>query len=265
MDYKKFAIDLAKEAGVIIKKNFILGMKKEWKSDGSPLTETDLVINQLVIDTVKKEFPTHSVLAEEGSDFSEESDYVWVCDPLDGTIPFSHGIPTCVFSLALTHHGESIVGVVYDPFMDRMFVAEKGKGAFMNEKKIYVSENRVLKSAIVGITYWKDASFDLSNFAEALKIERAHLLSIYSITYMGVLVASGELVATIYPGNKSYDTAAVKVIVEEAGGRVTDLFGDEQRYDRDSRGHLVSNSLLHEELLELIRSNVKTPHVSLSK
>ena len=104
--YSIFALQLAKQAGQLIKENFKLGMKKEWKQDNSPVTETDHRINQMVLDAVAENFPEHSVNAEEGSAPVEGSTTSWICDPIDGTIPFSHGVPTCVFSLALTHHGE---------------------------------------------------------------------------------------------------------------------------------------------------------------
>ncbi len=251
---KEFAIDLAKQAGAIIKANFTLGMKKEWKADNTPLTVTDLTINQMVIDAVQKNFPLHSVLAEEGSAMIEGSEYVWVCDPIDGTIPFSHGIPTCVFSLALTHHGEPILGVVYDPFMDRLFVGEKGGGATLNGNPIHVSPATSLMNAIAGVSYWAVAPFfQYSRLQESLSNQGVKMVNVLSITYMGALVASGELVATVFQGISPHDTAAIKVIVEEAGGKVTDVFGKEQRYDRDISGHIVSNGLLHPKLLELIR------------
>jgi myo-inositol-1(or 4)-monophosphatase len=255
-DYKRFAIGLAKQAGKIIKKNFKLGMKKDWKADNTPLTKTDLIINQMVIDSVNRTFPDHSILSEESSDFSEESDYVWVCDPLDGTIPFSHGIPVCAFSLALVHKGESILGVVYDPFMDRMFFAEKGKGAFMNKKKISVSSKNTLKHSMLSVVHWNGAPFDFSKLTVVLKNRGAKISNI-SIAYMGALTAAGEFVGTIFPGNQPNDTAALKVLVEEAGGKVTDIFGNEQRYDRPIKGHLVTNGLLHVALLELIQKHVK--------
>lgn len=254
--YKRFAIDLAKRAGDIIRKNFKLGMKKEWKADNTPLTETDLIINQLVIDRVKQKFPSHSVLSEEGSDFSEKSDYVWVCDPLDGTIPFSHGIPVCAFSLALVHKGESILGVVYDPFMKRMFVSEKGKGAFMNGKEISVSSRDTFKHSLLSVVHWNGAPFDFSRLAVTLKNEGARISNI-SIAYIGALVAAGEFVGTIFPGDQPNDTAALKVLVEEAGGKVTDIFGNEQRYDRPIKGHIASNGILHEKLLALVRETIQ--------
>ncbi len=258
MDYKTFALGLAQDAGAIIRKNFMLGMKKEWKTDDSPVTVTDLAINQMVIDAVKKEFPDHSILAEEGSDFSESSEYIWVCDPVDGTIPFSHGIPTCVFSLALTRNGESILGVVYDPFMDRMFFAEKGEGAFLNDKKTSVSSRDTIKNSLFGVcSGWKDAQFDFAGIVEALKGERARMTDVGSITYMGMLVAAGEFAATFFHGTKSHDTAALKVIVEEAGGKVTDLFGNEQRYDREIKGHIISNGILHDRLVQIARATIR--------
>ena len=258
MDYKTFALQLAQEAGKIIRKNFMLGMKKEWKEDNTPLTETDLAINKLVLDSIKKEFPSHSLIAEEESNFNENSEFVWVCDPLDGTIPFSHGIPTCVFSLALVKKGEVILGVVYDPFMDRMFFAEKGRGAFLNNKKIHVSDSKTIKSKLTCVVpRMKKAPYDLSDFAKELMKREAIPINLMSITYMGALVANGEFIATAFPETHPHDTAALKVIVEEAGGKVTDLFGNEQRYDRDIKGHLITNGLIHKELVELIKKTVK--------
>ncbi len=257
MDTKEFALGLARRAGALIRQNFMLGMKKEWKEDDSPVTRTDVAINQMVIDAVTKEFPGHDILAEEGSNFSGTSEYVWVCDPVDGTIPFSHGIPTCVFSLALTRDGAPILGVIYDPFMDRMFFAQKGGGAFLNGKKISVSGARVLQNSLFGLSSRKGSAIDLSGLKEALEEKHARIIDICSITYMAALVASGEFCGTLFCGTKSHDTAAVKVIVEEAGGKATDLFGNEQRYDRDIKGHIISNGILHEELVRAVRAILK--------
>lgn len=255
-DYKQFSINLAKKAGKIIKANFNLGMKKEWKKDNTPLTKTDLAINQLVLDSVKKDFPKHSVLAEEGDNFKKSDEFVWVCDPLDGTIPFSHGVPTCVFSLALTKNGEPIVGTIYDPFMDRLFFAAKDESATMNGEKISVSKNDAFENSVIGICYWTRAQFNFSALFGALKKEDAKTMDVVSITYMGALVANGEFAATIFPGNKPHDTAALKIIVEEAGGKATDIFGHEQRYDREIKGHIVSNGKLHNQLVKLVEENV---------
>ena len=117
--YLDIALDLAKQAGVIMRKNFAAGMKKDWKDERSPVTETDLAINDLVLREIKKYFPDHSILAEEESDHDESHEYVWICDPVDGTHNFSHGLPTATFALALLHQGEPVLGVILDPFEER--------------------------------------------------------------------------------------------------------------------------------------------------
>src|SRR3989344_1795821 len=141
----EFAKGIAREAGALMRQNFTLGMKKEWKDDDTPLTKTDLAINQLVLEAVQKKYPEHSYIGEEGNNI-KESEYTWVCDPVDGTIPFSHGYPTFAFSLALTKNGESILGVIYDPIMDRLVHAEKGRGAFLNGKRIAVRKESKIGS-----------------------------------------------------------------------------------------------------------------------
>ncbi len=255
MDYKEFAIHTARLAGEIIKSHFTLNMKKDWKADHTPLTEADLKINQLVIDSIKARFPTHSVLAEEGDNI-QKSDFVWVCDPIDGTIPFSHGIPTCVFSLALVHKGKSIVGVIYDPFMDRMYTAEHGKGAFLNDKPIHVSDTTSLENTVANVITFHKSHYDLTEVYRAIENAGAKLIDLKSVTYMDTLVASGEMSITTFAQTKPHDTAAAKVIVEEAGGKVTDLFGAEVRMDKENKGYLVTNGHLHEHVLQIIREHV---------
>src|SRR3989339_1842896 len=155
MKEKEFALLMAKKAGKIIKKNFAMGMEKEWKSDNTPVTVTDKAVNSLLIKESKRYFPKYGILGEEENSIVGNEEYHWVCDPIDGTIPFSHGIPTCVFSLALVKDGVPVVAVVYDPFMDRLFTAEKGNGAKLNGKTIHVSPAKTLKNAVVGVRVWK--------------------------------------------------------------------------------------------------------------
>jgi len=184
INYKDFAMGLAKEAGKIMRDNFKFGMKKEWKEDNTPVTKTDLVINALALERIKKAYPDHGVIAEEGSDFREGDEFVWVCDPVDGTIPFCHGVPTSVFSLALTHKGETIMGVVYDPFGDRMYIAEKGKGAFLNGTKIRVSTHSVFENAVIGINWSHRSPVDLLQLFGALKDKKARGMNMGSIIYL---------------------------------------------------------------------------------
>lgn len=247
MTYKKFAIGLAREAGKIMLRNFKLGMNRQIKADGSPVTKTDFAVNKMVIGRVKKYFSGHNVLGEEESYLMNHGEFVWVCDPVDGTVPFSHGIPTFVFSLALVKNGVPILGAVYDPFMDRMFFAELGRGATLNGKKIRVNKLGMKKGTVVGWT-----NLEMGHFKKAFPNIAA--VCLWCICYEGALVACGELSATFYNHFNAHDIAALKVIVEEAGGKVTDRYGKEQRYDRDINGALISNGVVHKQLLNLIKS-----------
>jgi fructose-1,6-bisphosphatase/inositol monophosphatase family enzyme len=248
---KEFAIGLAKKAGLEIRRAFGFGNEKRMKKDNTPVTNTDLAINRIMVDAVKERFPDHGILSEEGGDLSGRSGYVWVCDPLDGTVPFLHGIPTCVFSLALVKDGIPILGVVFEPFTDRMFHAEKGRGAFLNGKRIGVSKDKEFMGSAIGLCNWIGSKFDLNVMYGKLIDRGVHVLDLGGITYMGALVANGEFLASVFPGENPWDSAALKVIVEEAGGKVTDLFGKEQRYDTDINGCIFSNGKLHKQLVEL--------------
>lgn len=255
MEYKDFMIDLAGRAGEIMLANFSLGMKKDWKEDNTPLTVTDTTINKMVIEEVEKNFPDHALLGEEESNM-KESDYTWVCDPVDGTIPFSHGYPTFMFSLALTHNGKSIAGVLYDPTLKRMFYAEKGKGAFLNNRPIHVSSVSNFKNAMVNL----DTDVRLIGLRKKIIDivgKDAYATTFYCATYGASLVACGEFVAQVYEYDKPWDGAAVKIIIEEAGGKVTDLAGNEQDYDKTINGFVATNGFVHDELIREIQSSLQ--------
>jgi len=249
--FKTFASQFALQAGQIIKKNFSLGMERKLKEDNTPVTETDLTINSMFINEVAKEFPEHSVLAEEQSNIKDSSEYVWVCDPVDGTIPFSHGIPLSTFSLALVKNGKVILGVVNDPFSKRLFVTEKGKGTFLNNKAIRVSTTSLLENAVGDCEMSKRAKYNTAKLTDYLVMSGVKLIKLKSIIYPSALVAAGELDFTIFPHTTPWDAASVKIIVEEAGGKVTDIFGNEQKYDKDINGFVASNGVLHDQLINL--------------
>jgi myo-inositol-1(or 4)-monophosphatase len=259
MDKLLFAKNTALKAGEIMKHNFTLNMKKKWKEDGSPLTVTDIAINKLVIDSVRAQFPDHNVKGEEESSLENKSPYLWVCDPLDGTIAFSHGLPISIFSLALVKDGEVQLGVAYDPFMDRMFCAQKGKGSFLNDQPNQVSElgADALNQSAIAYENFSRAKYDLIDTIKALTEKGVKLMQLCSIIYPTVLIASGDFVGSIFPHDTAHDAASIKIIVEEAGGRVTDLFGYEQQYNQPINGFIASNGKVHDELVKIVSATAK--------
>ena len=249
-----FAKNFALEAGSLMKKNFTLGMQKVWKDDKTPVTVTDETINSNLIAQVKTSFPTYAVKGEEENLQIANAEMTWVCDPVDGTYPFSHGIPIATFSLALVDKsGKPQLGVVYDPFTERLAYAVVGGGAFLNDNPIQVSDRKTLEGAVVDVDVWADR-IDLPNdrLREALLDEDVRPLSLCSVIFGSYLVGAGELDGVIFNVPKPEDIAAVKVIVEEAGGKVTDLQGNEQSYLKQTNGAILSNGLIHQQLIDVV-------------
>ncbi len=257
-DYRDFAINIASEAGAIIRQNFTLGMKKEWKEDKTPITVTDQVVNDVVVSKIQAAFPHHDILAEEGSPGLTGSEYVWVCDPVDGTIPFSHGVPTFTFSLGLVRDGVSILGVVYDPMQDRMYVGEKGKGALMNGERLRANNLPLDHRAFIDFEWNRHIPVPLLPLATSFAASGVKLTTGLSMVYYGALVAQGNCTAVVADGTSAWDCAALAVLIEEAGGKVTDLHGKQQRYDQPVFGLIASNGVVHDKLVALVQKSFGT-------
>jgi len=260
-DYQKelaVAKQLAKEAGVIMLTYFnSAAADPTIKTDRTIVTKADTEINSRVITVLTQATPGYSIWGEEESSIIAGAPYTWVCDPVDGTMPFSKAIPISTFSLALVdQHGQSVVGVVYDPFQDRLFEAVKGHGAYLNGEKLSVSNKTDLADAYIDDELWLsdedgiafDSPKDLFNEAGAKVTTQC------SAVIMGCFVAKGAYEAMIFGQGKPEDIAALAVIVPEAGGMVTDLFGNPQRYDTNIRGAVVSNGKIHGTICEVLQN-----------
>jgi len=252
-----FALKLARKSGKIIKASFFDVIEKEYHSTGSPVTKVDRKINKLVINEIRENFPEQDLIGEEESHKGTGSEFSWVCDPLDGTKAFISKVPTCVFSIAQLKNGVPILGVIYDPFMDRMYYAEKGKGAYLNGDKIFVSKDKDVNKKMMAIDYSLNTIVDMDHIYTTLRKDGVRIFQLGATLYQCMLVASGEFFGTVYPFINQYDVAAAKVIIEEAGGKVTDLYGNEQRYDRSINGAILSNGFLHNYLIKAVNKNVK--------
>ncbi len=256
-EYLDFAKSIAYEAGNIMIKYFNEDNHSTYKQDKTIVTKADIEINQYLIDKVKETFPTHSVDGEEEK-FGKSS-YVWVCDPIDGTAMFARHIPVAVFSLALVVDGTPVVGVVYDPFTKNLYHALKSKGSYKNDKPIHVSDIKLgdMRS-VCHYDMWNKSEYNIYDIIKEIG-ENTYFVSIGSIIRACMCIADGDFNLAIFPGtkNKYCDMAAVKIIVEEAGGKVTDLFGNDQRYDQEINGAVISNNVIHEEVLSVIKKYLK--------
>jgi len=256
-EYLEFAKSLAEESAVIALKYFSFETEVIMKSDFSPVTEADKLVNDLVIERVNSSFPEHSILGEEKSNIKENSKYIWVCDPIDGTMPFANGLPIFTFSLALVDqsNGQPILGIVNDPIMKNMYWAYKDGGAYRNGEKISVNKNETLFNTYLN-TEGSGKSMGFSNLPvlKLLSEKKCNVLQLLSVVYGSIQIANGKFTGTVFYGPYAHDVAALKIIIEEAGGKVTDLNGEERRYDQEGLGFIASNGLVHGELLECVKA-----------
>ena len=256
-EYLAFAKKLAKEAEKIALNYFGFEVENTWKEDNTPLTRADTEINDLVIKRISETYPEHSVYGEEKSDRKKDSKYIWVCDPIDGTMAFSCGLPTFVFSLALVDqsNGLPILGLVNDPVMKIMYWGIKNGGAYRNGKKISVSDSATFKN-----TYFNTAAsgktigFSNLPLIKELSERKCSVMKFPSFIYGGIQVANGKYVGAVFFKEYGHDVAALKIITEEAGGKVTDLNGNERRYDGDGVGCIISNKILHQEIVNIVQA-----------
>ena len=256
-EYLEFAKEIANYAGKIMLKYFNTDNGANYKGDKTIVTIADKEINTYLIKRVKEKFPNHCVDGEE-EQFGK-SNYVWVCDPVDGTAMYARHIPVAVFSLALVINGVSQVGVVYDIFTDTLYWAIKGQGAYKNGEKIIVNNLELgdMRS-VSNFDMWPHKGYNVYDIIQELG-KKTYFVSIGSVIRACMCVASGEFSLAIFPGTKrkNCDIAAAKVIVEEAGGKVTNFFGEEQRYDTDIQGAIISNGKVHKEVIEVVKKYCK--------
>jgi fructose-1,6-bisphosphatase/inositol monophosphatase family enzyme len=248
----EFAKNLAIQAGEKIRLNFGFEKNAEWKEDNTPLTSTDIEVNKYVIEAIKVAFPSDGVLGEEDS-YEISRKRLWVVDPIDGTQPYDLGAPLSTFCISLVINGKPVVGVIYDPFMKNIFYAQIGKGAFLNSQKISVNnESNLEHNYIILSSRMPDTPKSTGEIHDAIEAVKSKAFNFRSFAYGSTFVAAGSAVGAIIGAGNPWDAAASKIIVEEAGGKVTDVHGRERRYDSPGPGLVVSNGILHETIIKLL-------------
>ncbi len=259
MEYQKeldFAKDLALKSGAIMRKYFSLDVKSTMKDNITPVTAADTEINSLVIESIQKQFPGHAIIAEEESAASANAEYTWICDPLDGTIPYSIGMPTCMFSLALYKNRQPILGVLYDPFMDRLYHSIDGNSTMMNQTMANVAKGQLAMGDCMGMILMDVGVFETQKLIDPLLKKEIRLLQIHSFVYVVSYIASGKFKGAVMTPAHVWDRAASKIILENAGGKMTDENGNDlDIFSENSKMIIASNGECHEELLELVRAS----------
>ncbi len=254
MKYQKeldLAKELAEKAGKIMHKYFNAEHRKTIKRDGSFVTAADTEVNDMVIEEIEKHFPDHGIIGEESSRHAGE-DYTWICDPIDGTLQFTLGLPVTVFAIGLMHQGKMLMSVIYNPFTDDLAWAVKDEGAYLNGKKISVSDRQDINASVMDV-FGASKYFSKYKFFDNERSKYKFVPSgVYSGLYGGMLVACGRIDGAIFNMSPPHDSAMAQLLVVEAGGVATNLVGRDQRYDKPVFGLIVGNKKIHSELLRIV-------------
>ena len=218
---------MAYKAGEILREGYGKVHHIEMKSLTDPVTETDKRSEEYIVSNIKSHFPDHSIVAEESGVHKGTNGSCWYIDPLDGTVNFSHGVPIFCVSIGYAEDGEMKLAAIYDPMLDEMFYAEKGKGAFLNDRRIRVTEtDELIRSlSVTGFPY--DQKSD--EMQKALELYKRFCLQAQACRRFGsaaldcCYVAAGRMDIYFEIQVRSYDIAAGVLLVQEAGGVVTNL------------------------------------------
>ncbi len=254
-----FAIQTARDAGRVLAERFGRALEITHKSELDLVTESDLASERLIIDRIKTHYPRHAILAEESgasepADREKESDWRWIIDPLDGTTNYAHGYPCFCVSIGLENKGRMEIGVVYDPMRDEMFTAERGRGAALNGRRIQVSPTPTLAGALLCTGFPYDVrqrnqfARHFANFIMAAQGVRRDGAAALDLAY----VAAGRFDGFWEEGLKPWDVAAGALIIEEAGGRVSNYLGEPLNIYTPPV--VASNGLVHEEMMRVLAS-----------
>ena len=253
------AILSAKESGKFLLENLhkLDESKIKAKSARDFVTEIDKKSEKIIIEVIKSKFSNHEIIAEESGFQKSQSDYRWIIDPLDGTTNYIHKYPLFSVSIALQYKKDTVLGVVFVPYLNELFVAEKGKGAFLNNNPIKIAQHKNLKTTmlVTGFPFRNVGKFDLY-----MKIFKDLFLSCSGIRRDGsaaldlCYTACGRFDGFWEFGLSAWDIAAGDIILQQAGGKSSDFFG---KNDYLASGNIVAaNPVLHRQILEIIQKHV---------
>lgn len=247
-----FNIETARKAGKFLSSVRIDSLEIEHKGRIDLVTNADKSSQEIIIHEIERKFPTHAIVAEEGVSRKGTDGYVWYIDPIDGTTNFVHGVPIYCVSIALYKNNMPINGVCYNPTTDEMFYASKGKGAYLNGRQIKVSQtkNMVDALAVTGFPYKSDNMNVIMELFFKVVSEVQGIRRLGSAALDLCYVACGRFDLFWEMMLKPWDMAAGVLILEEAGGLVTNTDGS--AFDLDRGNICASNQFLHDEILKVL-------------
>jgi myo-inositol-1(or 4)-monophosphatase len=250
-DYLTAAVEVAREAGALLAELSTQPLNIGYKHRADLVTIADRRSEALIVGRLHERFPDHAIVAEEGGNYGSTSGYCWYVDPLDGTTNYAHGYPVYSVSIGLAHRGEVIAGVVYDPSRDEMFAAERGAGAFLNDRQIHVSRIEALGESLVATGFPPFlANHDMNLQFYFRFTELSHGIRRAGSAALDLCcVAAGRYDGFWEMKLNPWDKAAGTLIVTEAGGRVGDVRGGAFNLLGDDV--FVSNGRVHDQMLEV--------------
>lgn len=246
-------VDAVRAGGDIVKQYFGQALQTEQKSSvGDLRTKADVESEQAILAVLKKAFPNFNIYAEESGAIDNKSEYTLVIDPLDGTSNFVLGIPDFAISIGLLKGDEAVAGVIYNPILDQLYTAEAGKGAFLNGKKIHVNQEVDMTRATISYTcgYNTTREYTQSTIGTLRDAKVKRIVDHWAPAYDYCLLASGRLEAVISKEGDLEDYVAAKVLVTEAGGKVTGLTG--QPVNGRAADFVATNGAIHDALLSAL-------------
>lgn len=250
--FLQIGVQAVQEAEKVILEYFSGKIQTDLKKDGSPVTIADKKAEELIRKIISANFPEHGFIGEEYGEKNNKSEYTWIIDPIDGTKNYSRNIPMFATELALFRGDEIILGISNAPKLNKLLTASKGKGTYLNQKKkLQVSDITDLPQSYISIGsvkyFAQKPEYDkLAEINEACAGMKG-----FGDTWSYHFVAEGKLDAIIEAKSKIWDIAATSIIIEEAGGKVTDLEGN--KLNKNSKTALATNSHIHDQLLEFFR------------
>jgi len=264
MPYLETAVEIAREAGALLANYFERRVKFEVKGEFDLVTEADRASEKLVVERLRSHFPSHGVVAEEGGGHDPQAEYCWYVDPLDGTTNFAHSFPAFNVTLGLARAGQMVAGVVYDPIHQEMFTAELGAGAYLNNRRIHVSQIKRMNDCLGSSGFparKRDHNVNI-HFYYQMAMASHGVRRTGSAALDLAFVACGRLDLFWEFGLKPWDVAAGTLLVTEAGGCVSDMRGAPHSVTQSD--HLLAdNGAIHGEVLgafgEVFQGRLRVP------